>query len=652
MGLAFAEGGKTLVQLTRDGRLQAYDPTSGRLLRERRVSKHEFGNEAAAFGGGVVAGSGFYTESLEEDRQRFVNFLAVFDLATGAQKFETKTESGSRDRAALSPDGRTLAYGDRTLHIVDASSGAELFTKDMAGGRIESLAFSPDGFILGIGGPCRVLLWPWAGNAKPTTITITPRDARSSPRWIDGLAFSPDGTTIAVGGPDAEPKGLLLFDVASGKLLRDYAVPGVRSWRHSTVTFSPNGKLLAVQIDDLNSGGGVALWDVATGKLLQRLRGLFGDASCLTFSPDGRRLAASSKWYSTMCVWDVATGRPLNAGLPGHVRPPNTIRFLSGEERVATAGDDETVRIWNLSDSREERVMEHVRNEHAWDCMIRGMDASPDGKYVASSSCDDTVRVWQTATGKEVYRLPGHGHYGGNRDVRFTSDGKQLASWGDDMRIYFWDVATGKAVQELRVQPAGMNLDLEMLSRGEPGAGLWGGCFTGDASKLIVLFNEPRRFSARSGEELARLEFQSDPGSHIASSLDGRYVLITGWGRGRNIPLVGGGERVNVAETHPVALVGQTDGKTIKQIDVAGRGGVGTVSFSPDARLAAISVIDDPPRIELRRIPDLSEVTRIDLPSRAHAVEFSHSGKLLAASLSDTTVLVWELDQLPLTKKP
>ena len=89
----------------------------------------------------------------------------------------------------------------------------------------------------------------------------------------------------------------------------------------------------------------------------------------------------------------------------------------------------------------------------------------------------------------------------------------------------------------------------------------------------------------------------------------------------------------------------------IANIDIAG-GFPGPTAFSPDARLAAIAVADEPPRIELRRVPDLSEVARIELPSRAHAVELSHSGKLLAASVADSTVFVWDLDHLPPTKKP
>jgi WD40 repeat protein len=647
-GMTFADAGKTLVQITRDGRLKSFDPNSGRLVRERRISKHDFGNEPAAFGGGLVAACGFYTEAVDGERQRFVNFLAAFDQATGDQKFETTTESGDRDRLALSPDGRTLAYGDRTLHLVDTSNGAELLNKDMAGGKIESLAFSPDGFILAIGGPDRVLIWPWAGGGQPFSIPI-PHDPRSSGRWVSAIALSPDGTTIAAGSPDSEAKGVLLFDVASGKLLRNYSVPGVRYWTFRTITFSPDGKLLAANINDLNSGGGVALWDVATGKLVNRLRGLLGDASCLTFSPDGRQLAASCMWDSTMCVWNVATGQPLGADLPGHVRPPNTIRFLPGDRQLATAGDDGTVRIWNLSDSRQVRVMQHDPLDPNYPVRIlRAMDVSPDGKYVASSSCDDTVRVWQTATGKEVYRLPGHGHYGGCRAVQFTSDGKLLASWGDDMRLYIWDVSTGKAVQESRLQPAGIDFDFDSVRRGEPNAGidagLWGGLFSADARTLLVALNDVRCFAVRTGEELPRIDLKCNPGVRIATSTDGRYLLTAIWG----IERLPNGQRQ--AKKHPVELRHLADGKLVKQIDVDG-GGAGPVAFAPDTRLVAATVVDERNRIELRKVPDLSEVARIELPSRAYAVEFSHSGKLLAASLSDSTVLVWDLEHFP-TKKP
>jgi WD40 repeat protein len=160
-----------------------------------------------------------------------------------------------------------------------------------------------------------------------------------------------------------------------------------------------------------------------------------------------------------------------------------------------------------------------------------------------------------------------------------------------------------------------------------------------------VLFNEARRFSVRDGEELLKIDLKGGPGTQIAVSSDNRYLLETTWG----VVSYSNGQRL--AAKHPIELKSLIDGKSVARVEVDG-GNSGPVAFSPDGHLAAVGVIDEPPRIELRTIPDLSETARVVLPSRAHAVEFSHSGKLLAASLSDTTVLVWDLDQLPLTKKP
>ena len=50
-----------------------------------------------------------------------------------------------------------------------------------------------------------------------------------------------------------------------------------------------------------------------------------------------------------MCVWDLATGEPQGADLPGHKGPPALLRFFNDDKQLATAGDDGTLRIWNLA---------------------------------------------------------------------------------------------------------------------------------------------------------------------------------------------------------------------------------------------------------------------------------------------------------------
>ena len=87
---------------------------------------------------------------------------------------------------------------------------------------------------------------------------------------------------------------------------------------------------------------------------------------------------------------------------------------------------------------------------------------SPDGKTLASGGRDDTVRLWDVATGEEARRLTGHGV--SVNSVVFSPDGKTLASGGFDGTVRLWDVATGEEARRLtghEVAPAGKKLEIQ-----------------------------------------------------------------------------------------------------------------------------------------------------------------------------------------------
>ncbi len=97
---------------------------------------------------------------------------------------------------------------------------------------------------------------------------------------------------------------------------------------------------------------------------------------------------------------------------------------------MATAGADETVRLWRVSDWQEVHCMKH--QGEVWSIAF-----SPDSKYLATASSDKTVRVWEVNHSLEVSRISHREHV---RAVAFSPDGKHLAIASADgtARLELW----------------------------------------------------------------------------------------------------------------------------------------------------------------------------------------------------------------------
>jgi WD40 repeat protein len=137
---------------------------------------------------------------------------------------------------------------------------------------------------------------------------------------VTSVAFSPDGRTILIGGtnsgdtvilqaalPGGNRRTVRLWDVATGKPVdRPVLHPGPVM----SVAFSPNGKTILTGGTDNTA----RQWDAHTGRPISQPLAHSATVAAVTFSPDGRTILTGS-FDKTAQLWDAATGRPIGRGL-------------------------------------------------------------------------------------------------------------------------------------------------------------------------------------------------------------------------------------------------------------------------------------------------------------------------------------------------
>jgi WD40 repeat protein len=575
--------------------------------------------------------------------------VAVFDAATGTLR---RTLTGATQRLhhiAFAPDGKRLggACSDGRAYIWETESGKLELTLEGHPKIVHDIAFSPDGKrIATCCADGSLFLWDADGKNR----TTLPKQ----PNQLHGLAFSPDSKTLAFSGDDDV---VVLWDTATGAVVR--SLKGHTAPRILNVRFSPDGTTLA-------SAGEreTILWDLEAGQPRHILPA--NGCGLLAFTSDGKSLLTGgcleepSGGY-LLSRWDPATGeRRAEVPLGPHRREVQLLRLYTAnaDGTIVYAchhGGDDRVSVFDAVTGKERLPASSFHAGPLWALAI-----SPDGHTLATAGDDRTVRLWDLAAWKAGEPLPPcrilEGHTSTVHPLAFSPDGRFLASGDGNGMVILWDALTGQKLRD-PFGKVGINTCSFAFSPDSKTVA----CPQQDGS--VVLYDT-------GGAGPVSWHWHKAPARATAFSPDG--TLVASAGEDGTVVVVerGSGNRVHVFEVGTLGLnvAFSRDGRTLaattgdagrlwtwdladgkKSTTLAGHTGhVEGLALHPAGRLAATGSWDGTVRVwdlptGRSRVFDRGRGTA----GRVNAVAFTPEGRYLAATSQGGIVCIWKMPEFP-----
>jgi WD40 repeat protein/uncharacterized caspase-like protein len=412
----------------------------------------------------------------------------LWDLETGKQLLQMNGRTNMAYQVRFNSDGSQLTSGGRTRWDLRTGRGLRMTSAPVDG--VIDLP-SPDGHLLATYGP----------NSNVVSILELPSGRQvqklvsaATGSVVQRVSFSADGTLLIVAyGPSVDsaqktqrtPQSLMsdnqtkIWEVKSGREITTLPTgTGV-----ADAGFSFDGRVVAT----IGSMGGISLWDSGSGNKLRDLSsspvdklvglGGFGNpgmpgggkpgknsmpslaqmpnmadmsamitnmmgamsagtmgrsVTSLAFSPDGRMLATGG--VESKSNFDLAA---MMSGAQGQKKSknkqPQDPQDLMKEMKVEAIGQ---VTLWDVASGRELGALKaHGKG-------VTQVVFSRDGRLLASSGSDNTIKIWDVASRTELKTLKGHTT--NIESLDFSPDSKLLASASDDGSTFLWDASTGE----------------------------------------------------------------------------------------------------------------------------------------------------------------------------------------------------------------
>lgn len=563
--------------------------------------------------------------------------VRLFDAATGAERAALVTGQVEVNSVGFTPDGKNLASAgdDGTLRVWDLADRREVLRIAAHSGPAYGVVFTSDGQrLISCGDEPMIRIWD--------SITGEPRgEWKGHTHVVEAVALSPDGRMLGSASRDRTAK---LWDIASGKDLQTLRGHGGNV---NAIAFSPDGKLAATVSFDSTA----RVWDVATAQELATSERL-DNVDTVAFSPDGHWLATGDRGgmiclshpLSTLTSASVAPGGArFSEAWHAHTDHIWCLTFSPDGKRLASAGRDGNVHLWNPRrrfESAEAAPPARIE-DFTW---ISGL-------AMFAAVTEDALDLRDSASGAVIAHLAGPEEAW--HAVAASHDGARLAAGGAGGTIVLldpvsrarratWNLGGNLSVLQLLFSPDGATLAALCGTKGKalsrqvrlfslPGGDLQatlpapdsntaafspdGAWFAADSYNSVVVWDLPRRVKLHTlhGHTGTVWSLAFIPGSSLLASASGdRRIKLWNVMSGRD----------------EMTLTGH-------------RGPVNSVSASPDGR--SLAACGDDGLVTLWHVATGRQLLELERQSNPiDKVAFSPDGRRLACLSHRSGVLVFD----------
>jgi WD40 repeat protein len=290
--------------------------------------------------------------------------------------------------------------------------------------------------------------------------------------------------------------------------------------------------------------------------------------------------------------------------LHGHAEAVSSVALSSDGHTLASASYDQTIRLWDMRTHKQLGLplTDHTR-------YVQALAFSPDGETLASASGDEkTIRLWDART-HEPRGAPITGHTRYVRSMAFSPDGRTLASAGADRTIRLWDVRTHE-------------------QRGVP--------LTGHTQSVMsVAFSRSGNRLASSGSDQTIRLWDVRSHKQLGAPLRDRTKAMAFSPDGRTVASARADSTIQLwdVRTH-VRRGAPLSGHAV---------GVSSLAFSPDGRTLASAGYDHTIRLWDARTSRQRGAPLIGHTDGVLSIGFSRDGRMLASASDDKTIRLWDV---------